>query len=194
MVTAAMKLKDACSFVRKAMTNLDSILESRDITNKCPSSQSCGFSSSHVWLWELDSKESWVCKNWCFWTVVLQKTFESPLEYKEIQPVHPEGNQSWIYTGRTDVEAETPILWLPDLKNRLIDTKTLILRKIEGRRRRGQWRYRSMQGITNLMKMSLCRLWELVMDSKAWRATVHVVAQSWTWLSDWTQLNWAESW
>ena len=105
---------------RKAMTNLDSILKSRDTTNKGPSSQSYGFSNSHVWLWELDYKESWVPKNWCFWTVVLEKTLESPLDCKEMQPVHPKGNQSWIFIGRTDAEAETPILWSPDVKSWLI--------------------------------------------------------------------------
>ena len=83
-------------------------------------SQSYGFSSSHVWMWELDYKESWVLKNWYFWTVVLEKTLESPLDCKEIQPVHPKGNQSWIFIGRTDAEAETPILWPPDVKNWLI--------------------------------------------------------------------------
>ena len=88
--------------------------------NKGPSSQGCGFSSSHVWMWELDYKESWALKNWCFWTVVLEKTLESPLDCKEIQPVHPKGNQSWIFIGRTDVEAETPILWPPNVKNWLI--------------------------------------------------------------------------
>ena len=88
--------------------------------NKGPSNQSYGFSSSHVWVWELDHKESWVSKNWCFWTVVLEKTLGSPLDCKEIQPVHPKGNQSWIFIGRTDVEAETPILWPPDEKSRLI--------------------------------------------------------------------------
>jgi len=82
--------------------------------NKSPSSQSYGFSSSHVWLWELDYKESWAPKNWCFWTLMLQKTLESPLDCKEIQPVHSTGNQSWILIGRTDAEAETPILWPPD--------------------------------------------------------------------------------
>ena len=85
--------------------------------NKGPSSQSYGFSSSHVRLWELDPKESWVLKNWCFWTVVLEKTLESPLDGKEIQSVHPKRNQSWILIGRTDAEAETPILWPPDVKN-----------------------------------------------------------------------------
>ena len=88
--------------------------------NKGPSSQSYGFSSSHVWMWELDYKESWVPKNWCFWTVVLEKTFESPLDCKEIQPVHPKRNQSWIFIGMTDAEAEAPILWPPDVKSRLI--------------------------------------------------------------------------
>ena len=89
-------------------------------TNKGLSSQSYGFSSSHVWVWELDYKESWMPKNWCFWTVVLEKTIENPLDCKEIQLVHPTGNQSWIFTGRTDVEAETPILWPPDVKSWLI--------------------------------------------------------------------------
>jgi len=107
-----------CLFLgRKAMTNLDSMLKTRDITNKGPSSQSYGFSSSHVWMWELDYKESWVSKNRCFWTVVLEKTLEGPLDCKEIQSVHPKGNQSWIFIGRTDAEAETPILWPPDAKN-----------------------------------------------------------------------------
>ena len=106
----------------KVMTNLDSILKSRDITfvNKGPSSQGYGFSSSHVWMWELDCEESWALKNWCFWTVVLEKTLESPLDFKEIQPVHPKGDQSWVFIGRTDVEAETPILWPPDAKSWLI--------------------------------------------------------------------------
>ena len=89
-------------------------------TNKGPSSQSYGFSSSHVWMWELDYKESWAPNNWCFWTVVLEKTLESPLDCKEIQPVHPKGDQSWIFIGRTDAEAETPILWPPDVKNWLL--------------------------------------------------------------------------
>jgi len=88
--------------------------------NKGPSNQGYGFSSHHVWIWELDYKESWAPKNWCFWTVVLEKTLESPLDCKEIQPVHPKGYQSWMFTGRTDVEAETPILWLPYGKSWLI--------------------------------------------------------------------------
>ena len=105
----------------KAMTNLDAILNKKQrhyFANKGPSSQSYGFSSSHVWMWELDHKESWVLKNWCFWTVVLEKTFESLLDCKEIQLVHPKGNQPWIFIGRTDAGA--PVLWPPDVKNRLI--------------------------------------------------------------------------
>ena len=104
---------------RKVMTNLDNILKSRDITfpTKDPSSQSYGFSSSHECVWVLDYKERRVLKNWCFWTVVLEKTLERPLESKEIQPVHPKGNQSWIFLGKIDAEAEALILWPPDAKN-----------------------------------------------------------------------------
>ena len=102
------------------MINLDSILKSRDIVDKGPSSQSYGFSSGHVWMWELDYKEHWAPENWCFWTVVLKKKFESPLDFKEIQPVNPKGNQSWIFIGKSDVEAETPTLWPPHAKNWLI--------------------------------------------------------------------------
>ena len=100
---------------RKVMTNLDSILKSRDITlpTKVCLSQGYGFSSGHVWIWELDCEESWAPKNWCFWTMVLEKTLESPLDCKEIQPVHPKGNQSWVFIGRTDAEAEIPIVWPP---------------------------------------------------------------------------------
>ena len=106
---------------RKAMTNLDSILRSRHyFADKGLSSQGYGFSSGHVWMWELDYKESWAPKNWCFCTVVLEKTLESPLDCKEIQRVHLKGNQSWIFIGTTDAEAETLILWLPDTKNWLI--------------------------------------------------------------------------
>ena len=107
---------------RKVMTNLDSILKSRDnyFASKGPSSQGYGFSSSHVWIWEVDYKESWALKNWCFWTVVLEKTLESPLDCKEIQPVYPKGDQSWVFVGRTDVEAVTPILWPPHVKSWLI--------------------------------------------------------------------------
>ena len=114
------EIKSRLLLGRKVMTNLDSIFKSRDIANKVPSSQGYGFFSSHVWMWELDYKESWVPKNWCFWTVVLEKTLESPLDFKDIQPVHPKGDQSWVFIGRTDAEDETPILWPPDVKNWLI--------------------------------------------------------------------------
>ena len=102
------------------MTDLHSILKSRDIANKGPSSQSYDFFSSHVWMLDLDYKESWAPKNWCFWTVMLEKTIESPLDCKEIQPVHPKEDQSWVFIGRTDIEAETPRLWPPDAKGWLI--------------------------------------------------------------------------
>ena len=105
---------------RKVMTNLNGILKSRDIANKGLSSQGYGFSSGHVWMWEMDYKESWALKNSCFWTLVLEKTLESPLDCKEIQPVHPKGDQSWVFIGRTHGEAETPILWPPDVKSWLI--------------------------------------------------------------------------
>ena len=113
-VTAAMKLKDACSLEEKLQK------KRRYFADKGPSSQSYGFSSSHVWMWESDHKERWAPNNWCFWTVVLEKTVESPLDCKEIQPVHPKGNQSWIFIGRTDANAEAPILWPPDAKGWLI--------------------------------------------------------------------------
>ena len=106
---------------RKVMTNLDSILKSMHyFANKGPSSQGYGFSSGHGWMWELDCEESWVPKNWCFRTVVLEKTLESPLDCQEIQPVHPKGDQSWVFIRRTDAEAETPVLWPPHAKIWLI--------------------------------------------------------------------------
>ena len=116
-----MKLQDACSLEKNYDQLRQHIKKQRHyFANKGLSSQSYGFSSSHVWIWELDYKESWAPKNWCFWTVVLEKTLEGPLDCKEFQPVHPKGNQSWIFIRRTDAEAEAPILWPPDVKSWLI--------------------------------------------------------------------------
>ena len=143
---------------RKSMTNLDNILKSRIITlpTKVHIVKDMAFLVVYVWVWESDHKEGWMLKNWCFWPVVLKKTLDSPLDFKEIKPVNPKGNQSWIFIRRTDAEAEAPILWPPDLKSWLIKEDP-DAGKNWSRRTRGQERMRRLDGTTDSMDMSLSK-------------------------------------
>ena len=155
---------------------------------KSLSSQSYGFSSSHVWMWELDYKESWAPKNWCFWTVVLEKkTLESPLDCKEIKPVNSEGNQSWIFIGRTDAEAETSIFWSLDINNWLIVTDR-DARKYWRQEEKGMQRMRWSDGIINSMNLSLSKLWELVIGKPGVLQSMGLQRVG---MTEW--LNWTES-
>ena len=150
-------------------------------------SQSYGFSRNHVWMWELDHKEGWIPKNWCFWTVVLEKTLESPLDSKEIKPVDPKRNQLWIFIGRTGAEAEAPILWLPDVKSWLMG-KGPDAGKDWGQEEK--WSAEDeIVSITDSTDMNLTKLQEIIKNRGVWCATVCEVSKRETWLSNWTTTN-----
>ena len=169
--------KESCDKPRQGI-----IKQRHHFADKGPFSQSYGFSSSHVWMWEVGHKEGWALKNWCFQTVVLEKTLESPLDCKKIKPVNPKGNQSWRFTGRTNAKAKAPMLWPHDAKSRIIGKDP-----DAGKDWRQKEKMRWLDIITDLMDMNLSKLQEIVEDRGAWRAAVHGGAKSGTPLSSWTR-------
>ena len=162
---------------KKNYGKLSALKKRHYFANKSQYSQSYGFSSSYVWMWALDHKEGWAPKNWCFWTVVLEKTLESPLDCKESQPVPPKGDQSWVFIGRTDVEAETLILWPPDVKNWLTG-KDPDAGKEWGQEEKGMTEDETVGWHHWLNGHGFEQAWEMVKDREAWRAAVHGVTKS----------------
>ena len=182
-VTAAIKIKDATHGKERYNKPQQCIKKQRHhLANKGLYNQGYGFSSSPVQMWELDHNEGWALNNWCFWTMVLEKILESPLDCKEIKPLNPKGNKLWIFIGRTDAKAEAPILWPPDAKSQL-NGKDPDAGKDWGQKERRQKR---MKLDTDSMDMNLSKLGEIVKDRGASCAAVHGVTKSRTWLSNWT--------
>ena len=169
---------------RKTMTNLDSIFKRRDITllTKVCLVKAMVFPNHHIWMWELDHKKGWAPKNWCFQTVLLEKTLENCLDWKDIKAVKPIGNQSCIVTGRTDAEAEASNIWPPDAKSQLMENTLKLGRQEE----KGMTKDEMVGWHHQLNARELNKLWETVKNREAWSAAVHMVTKSWTWLNDWT--------
>ena len=181
-----MKLKDTCSLEEKLWPRQLIKKQRHYFSDKGPSSQSCGFSSGHVWMWELDHKESWALKSWCFWTAVLEKTLESPLDCKEIQPVYPKGNESWIVIGRTDAEA--PILWPPDANSWLIG-KHPDAGKHWGQEEKGTTEDEMVGWHHWLSEHEFEQFLETVKDKEGWCSAVHGVTKRQIRLSYWTTIR-----